>query len=68
MNRAQGGAASAADETRSIGRGALFLTVTKFWFLASGFVIYAGLTKILGGGEGSRSSATTGRSRPWPRS
>lgn len=41
-------AATSADETRNIGRGALYLTCTKLWFLVSGYVIVFGLPRILG--------------------
>lgn len=41
-------AATPADETAKIGRGALYLTFTKLWFLVTGYVIVFGLPRILG--------------------
>ena len=46
---AESPANSAADETRRVGRGALLLTITKFWFLATSYVIVSGLASIFGG-------------------
>lgn len=36
-----------ADIEKTVGRGALLLTLSKFWFLASGFVIQALLAKVM---------------------
>ncbi|MEE9393011.1 MAG: oligosaccharide flippase family protein [Planctomycetota bacterium] len=38
-------------DAKNVGRGALFLTFTKMWFLASSYVIVAILSRILGEGE-----------------
>lgn len=40
-------AAVDADVEKTVGRGALLLTISKFWFLASGFVIQALLAKVM---------------------
>ena len=39
------------DDARNIGRGALYLTMTKLWFMVSGYIVYFGLPRILGAGE-----------------
>jgi O-antigen/teichoic acid export membrane protein len=44
---AKPGAAHDADLEKTVGRGALLLTLSKFWFLASGFVIQALLAKVM---------------------
>ena len=45
----------AHDETQKVGRGALYLTMTKLWFMVSGYVIVFGLPRILGEGEAGKS-------------
>lgn len=37
------------DQSRAIGRGALYLTLTKLWFIAASYVIYLGIPRIGGG-------------------
>lgn len=44
-------ASSASDETRRIGRGALYLTITKLYFIVGSYVIYFGIPR-LGGDRG----------------
>ncbi|MFT7618582.1 MAG: stage V sporulation protein B [Planctomycetota bacterium] len=44
-------AESLEDDAQKIGRGALYLTGTKLWFMVSGYIIYFGLPRILGSGE-----------------
>ncbi len=39
------------DDAKAIGRGALYLTMTKLWFMVSGYVVYFGLPRLLGAGE-----------------
>lgn len=46
--------AGAGADAGSIGRGALFLTMTKLWFMVSGYVIYFGLPRIFGSGEAGK--------------
>ncbi len=38
-----------ADETRHVGRGALYLTATKFWFMVSGYIIVFVLPRVFTG-------------------
>lgn len=38
--------AGAADQTRNVGRGALYLTATKFYFIGASFFIYFGITAV----------------------
>ncbi len=41
-------------DAASIGRGAVFLTFTKLWFMVSGYVIYFGLPRLMGEGEAGK--------------
>ena len=44
-------APQAEDQSAEVGRGALYLTITKLWFLLSGYLILFILPRVLGDGE-----------------
>lgn len=39
---------AAHDETKKVGRGAVYLTFTKFWFMISGYIIEFALPRVFG--------------------